>query len=222
MNSETKLNFLEMPQRVVANYDTLLTMQGKDEPPYEVTQLITSLVGIFVWIKDVFREENHAVKWPQLKTQLIKRSLPSGITQMSGTESNYLNFFLYLRRGLAQGNFKICEDQPFKKVVVWNYPFATTSKKDWQVKVEVLTLEKVARWTVYDLNAAAFATFGKPDTEVRSGRSAACECQNCGFLWLGGATPQQCPSCGQANMWNLRGVLNMADVEKWDLAHSKY
>lgn len=219
MNPETNLRFVQLAQRAMFNHDYIFKLRGDSEPPYEVTQLIISLVGIFVWTKEAFLTKGKT-EWAQLTRQLEKREIPEDITQNKGKLSNYKEFFVYLRHAIAHGNFKFGEDDYITEITVWNYP-PRSKTKNWQAEIPVKTLVQLARWAVYDLNAAAFETFGNGDKQDNKDIEVySCEC---GFLWIGKDKPDWCIGCFPQKplQWSKHGTLNISSIKKWGLMEEK-
>lgn len=212
MNPQRNLRFVEFAQRSLVNYRVVLA-QPSSAGRYEVTALLTALVSIFVWTKEEYftgRGDDLTIRWRELGEQFAanNRTVPRA-AQRSPT---YPHFLVNLRHGIAHGNIDLGTDAEVKDVTIWNTYGAT----QWCATLPLQVLEQVARDTVFDLNAAAVATFGGIAISPLT-RDTPCSHCNCGFEWIGDAFPKTCPYCATIPPWHPTGWLDSRKVDAWSI-----
>ena len=212
MNPQRNLRYVEFAQRSLVNYRIILS-QPSAQDRYEVTALLTALVSIFVWMKEEYFDTRGgivSIRWDQLAAQFDShcRRVPAEADQ----DQSYAHFLVNLRHGIAHGNIDLGNDEEVKSVTIWN----SFRPNRWCATLPVEVLELVARDTVFDLNAAAVATFTGNSLHplLRDIPYFRCACE---FSWIGPVPPHTCPICRMAPTWCEVGALSSDAIESWPI-----
>lgn len=215
METEQAIHFVQLAQRTLANYDFVYSTRERDTtnsvPLFEVTQLITGLIGIFVWPKEEYFgydvTNNRIIKWDELKKNLsgnfplnYLRDQDMPLNQPK-TITAYLDLIWNLRNGFAHGNFEFLSDQGvIRDIQIWNTPPNRTNCI-WRGTINIKDLEEIARYFVCVLNKSTLKEYQSSQGDIPVFR-----CSECDFVWINDEErrPDKCVCCKKVANWEDR------------------
>ena len=209
METEKAIQFVELAQRTLANYDFIFEARIKkeDEPIFEVTQLITGLIGIVVWPKEEYLDREK-LQWKTLNDNLSENFPRNYVRDQDKTDqlSTYYQLINNLRHGFAHGSFEFLSGQG----VITDIRISNIhGSHNWQGTISIKHLEEIARHFVYILNKSAVEKFMSDygDTPIY-------RCSNCSFVWIGKEhKPEKCIYCRKDAQWQeQKEHLSFADI----------
>ncbi|ULH14670.1 HEPN family nuclease [Deinococcus sp. KNUC1210] len=130
-------------ERTIVNLNYISDRKG-ESGPYEVTQLINSMLGLLIIPIEKYGKYNRTALSNDKRFEEIKGQYA---TLIENREINSLfDFLRSLRHAFAHGNIELKGERLVESILIWNYEFLhgrSTDKINWEIEISVEKLHRL-------------------------------------------------------------------------------